>query len=131
MILDTSALMAILRLEPEARLFLETMHDAPVLRLSAGSWLELTAVTTRAAEGDAVADAADLLLARFGVVIEDVTRDIAALTRTAYRTYGRGTKHDAQLNFGDGFAYALAKATGEPLLFKGEDFAQTDVAAAL
>lgn len=131
MILDTSALMAILRLEPDARLFLETMHDAPVLRLSAGSWLELTAVTTRAAEGDAIADAADLLLARFGVVIEDVTRNIAALARTAYRTYGRGTKHDAKLNFGDCFAYALAKATGEPLLFKGEDFAQTDIVAAL
>lgn len=131
MILDTSALIAILRLEAEARSFLEAMRAAPVLRLSAGSWLELTAVTTRAAEGDTIAIAADTLLDRFGVVIEPVTRDMATLARAGYRTFGRGTGHEAKLNFGDCFAYALAKSTGEPLLFKGDDFARTDIAAAL
>lgn len=130
MILDTSALIAILRGETEARVFLEAMRDAPIVRLSAGSWLELTAVTTRAAEGVEIAEAADALIDDFGVVIEAVTRDIAAIARTAYRTYGRGTQHPANLNFGDCFAYALAKATGEPLLFKGDDFARTDIAPA-
>ncbi|TPG55006.1 type II toxin-antitoxin system VapC family toxin [Sphingomonas glacialis] len=130
MIIDTSALIAILRSEIEARTFLEAMRDAPTVRLSAGSWLELTAVTTRAAEGDEIAKAADALIEDFGVVIEAVTREIGAIARTGYRTYGRGTQHPANLNFGDCFAYALAKATGEPLLFKGEDFARTDVVAA-
>ena len=106
------------------------MRDTDVLKLSAGSWLELTAVTTRTAN-DVVANAADDLLTRFGVIIEDVTKPIAEIARAGYRLYGRGTQHPAQLNFGDCFSYALAKVTGEPLLFKGEDFNKTDILTAL
>ncbi|MFC3581788.1 type II toxin-antitoxin system VapC family toxin [Sphingomonas hylomeconis] len=130
MILDTSAVIAILRNEPEARPFVEAMLAAETLWLSAGSWLELTAVTTRAADKH-IGDAADLLLERFGVVIQDVTKEIAVVARDGYRSYGRGTGHAAKLNFGDCFAYALAKVTGEPLLFKGDDFTHTDIVPAL
>lgn len=130
MIVDTSAIIAILRDEPEARSFLEAMAAATSLRMSAGSWLELTVVTTRG--GDAqIGEAADALLARFDVQIDAVTREIAAIANEGYRHYGRGTRHAADLNFGDCFAYALAKATGEPLLFKGNDFARTDIVPAL
>ena len=130
MIVDTSAIIAILRDEPEARSFLEAMATATSLRMSAGSWLELTVVTTRG--GDArIGEAADILLERFDIRIEAVTREIAAIANDGYRKYGRGTRHAADLNFGDCFAYALAKATGEPLLFKGNDFARTDIVPAL
>ena len=130
MIVDTSAIIAILRDEPEARSFLEAMSAASTIRMSAGSWLELTVVTTRS--GDArISEGADALLARFDVVIEDVTREIATIANHGYRKYGRGTRHAADLNFGNCFAYALAKATDEPLLFKGDDFARTDIVPAL
>lgn len=130
MILDTSAIMAILRDEPEARTFLEAMSSAETLRLSAGTWLELTVVTTRAAEKE-IGEAAGTILERFGVVIEGVTKEIAMIANIAYRRYGRGSGHEADLNFGDCFAYALAKASGEPLLFKGQDFSRTDVIPAI
>ena len=130
MIVDTSAIIAILRKEPEARSFLEAMSTAETVRMSAGSWLELSVVATRAADRE-IADAADLLLARFDVAIEDVTKEIASIGAEAYRRYGRGTQHKAGLNFGDCFAYALSKATNEPLLFKGDDFARTDITPAL
>jgi ribonuclease VapC len=130
MILDTSAIMAILRDEPEARTFLEAMSNAETLRLSAGTWLELTVVTTRAAEKE-IGEAAETILERFGVVIEGVTKEIALIANIAYRRYGRGSGHKADLNFGDCFAYALAKASGEPLLFKGQDFSRTDVIPAI
>jgi ribonuclease VapC len=73
----------------------------------------------------------DDLLDELDVVIEPVTEEQARIARTAYRDYGRGSGHPAQLNFGDCFAYALARATGEPLLFKGNDFAHTDITPAL
>lgn len=130
MILDTSAIVAILRAEPEARPFLDKMRTADMLKMSAGSWLELTAVLTRTAD-ESVAAAADALIERFGVSIESVTQEIAVVARTGYRTYGRGTEHPAKLNFGDCFAYAMAKHTGEPLLFKGDDFGHTDIVPAL
>lgn len=130
MIVDTSAIIAILRNEPEARSFLEAMSVAPTISMSAGSWLELTVVTTRG--GDAqIREGAEILLTRFDVVIEAVTKEIATIANDGYRKYGRGTRHAADLNFGDCFAYALAKATGEPLLFKGDDFARTDILSAL
>jgi ribonuclease VapC len=129
-IVDTSAIIAILRNEPEARSFLNAMSAAPIIRMSAGSWLELTVVTTRS--GDVrISEGAEILLARFDIAIEAVTREIATIANDGYRKYGRGTRHAADLNFGDCFAYALAKATGEPLLFKGDDFTRTDIVPAL
>lgn len=129
MIVDTSALMAILIAEPDARHFAEAMARGGPLRMSAGSWIELTAVLVRRFP-DLAANQPERLIEELDIAIVPVTVEQARIGQAAYRTYGRGTQHPANLNFGDCFAYALAKATGEPLLFKGEDFARTDVVAA-
>ena len=122
--------MAILLREPEAAAFTETIVDAPRCALSAGSWIELTAVLTRGHGGRKV-EAAERLIEKAGIVIEPVTVEQAETGRQAYRRYGIGAGHPARLNFGDCFAYALARVSGEPLLFKGADFAQTDIVAAI
>jgi ribonuclease VapC len=127
MILDTSALVAVLYDEPEAARFIQLIRDAEVSRLSVANFLELFMVI----EGQLGSDAsrqADAFLRRAGVVIEPVTIEHGLLARQAFLDFGKG-RHKAGLNFGDCFAYALAKATGEPLLFKGDDFARTDVIA--
>jgi len=129
MIIDTSAIVAILRQEPEARRFAEAIEAAPVRRISATTYVEIGAVIDGAR--DPVASRlVDELLAKAGIIIEPVTAAQARIAREAYRDFGNGSGHAAGLNFGDCFAYALAKATGEPLLFKGDDFSHTDVAAA-
>jgi len=128
MIVDTSAIMAILLDEPERQAFIEKMVDAERCAVSAGSWIELAAVQVR---GNRDYHAAlDQLVERLSLAIEPVSTQQALLGHDAYREYGLGSGHAARLNFGDCFAYALAKATGEPLLFKGDDFAHTDVTAA-
>jgi len=129
MIIDTSALVAILRQEDQARRFAEAIEAASVRRISAATYVEIGAVIDGAR--DPVASRlVDELLATAGIVIEPVSAEQARIARDAYRDFGKGSGHAAGLNFGDCFAYALAKATGEPLLFKGDDFSQTDVAAA-
>ena len=129
MIIDTSAIVAILRQEPEARRFAEAIEAAPVRRISATTYVEIGAVIDGAR--DPVASRlVDELLAKAGIIIEPVTAAQARIAREAYRDFGKGSGHAAGLNFGDCFAYALAKATGEPLLFKGDGFSHTDVAAA-
>ena len=129
MIIDTSAIVAILRQEPEARRFAEAIEAAPVRRISATTYVEIGAVIDGAR--DPVASRlVDELLATAGIIIEPVTAAQARIAREAYRDFGKGSGHAAGLNFGDCFAYALAKATGEPLLFKGDGFSHTDVAAA-
>jgi ribonuclease VapC len=129
-ILDTSALIAILRDEPEAPACAEAIASAIVRRLSAANYVEIGAVIDRA--GDPVASRrVDELLAVSGIEIETVDEPQARIAREAYRDFGKGSGHPAQLNFGDCFAYALAKTRGEPLLFKGEDFGHTDVAPAM
>jgi ribonuclease VapC len=143
MIIDTSALVAILRREPEAQAFVEAIAAAPARRISAGTYLELAIVID--GRGDPGASLLlDELLAELGITIESVTATQAQIARAAYRQYGRGTgggragsggptgtgargAGGARFNFGDCFAYALAKDLGEPLLFKGEDFAATDI----
>ena len=98
-------------------------------RISAATYVEIGAVIDGGR--DPVASRlVDELLATAGIVIEPVTEAQARIAREAYRDFGKGSGHAAGLNFGDCFAYALAKATGEPLLFKGDDFSQTDVAVA-
>ena len=97
--------------------------------MSAGTLIELTAVVVRRAPHLREIEP-ERALADFDIEIEPVTLAQVAIAQGAYRAYGRGTTHAADLNFGDCFAYALAKATGEPLLFKGDDFIHTDVAAA-
>ncbi len=130
MIADTSALVAILRNEPEAAIFAEALWAATTCRLSAATYVELAAVVERRHDPTAASNL-DRLLARIEAVIEPVTVEQAKIAREAYREFGRGSGHPARLNFGDCFAYALAKALNEPLLFKGEDFARTDVARAV
>jgi ribonuclease VapC len=129
-ILDTSAIIAILRAEPEAQACADAIESASVRRLSAASYVEAGAVIDRA--DDPIASRrVDELLATASIGIEPVTAGQARIAREAYRDFGKGSGHPAGLNFGDCFSYALAKATGEPLLFKGDDFQQTDIASAL
>ena len=126
MILDTSAVIALLRNEPEAEEFAGKIEDAGTRRISAVSYVEAAAVIDGA--GDPVASRRlDELLARAGAVIEPVTEEQARVARAAYRDFGKGSGHPARLNFGDCFSYALARVLTEPLLFKGGDFGYTDV----
>lgn len=129
MIVDTSAVMAIVRREEDAALFIAAMSGPDPLTMSAGSWVELAAVATLAGITGTYEDANDVV-AGAQITIAPVTVEQARIAREAYRAFGRGTGHAASLNFGDCFSYALAKATGEPLLFKGTDFAATDIVAA-
>lgn len=130
MILDTSAVIAILRGEPEARLCAKVIAGAESRRISAVNYVEAAVVIDGSRDPVASRRFDDLLrVAR--VTIEPVTEDQARLARDAYRDFGRGSGHPAHLNFGDCFAYALAKATGEPILFKGDDFTRTDLTPAL
>ena len=126
MIVDTSAILAILLEEPEAERFLSALEIAPAPRMSAGARIELESVSTRRFRG-ALDGVIELFLSEFQLLVVPVTGDQALIGRDAYRRYGIGTGHPARLNFGDCFSYALAKAVGEPLLFRGDDFIHTDV----
>jgi ribonuclease VapC len=128
-IVDTSALIAVLRNESEAEAFARLMSESEGARLSAVSYVEAGAVLDRT--GDAVVSRAlDELVDAAAIVIEPVTAEQARLARDAYRDFGRGSGHPAALNFGDCFSYALARDTREPLLFKGDDFPHTDITPA-
>ena len=130
MIIDTSALLAILRDEAEARPCAEAIARADSRRVSAASFLEV-AIVIDAGHDPIASRRLDDLLKLADIAVEPMTVDQARLGREAYRDFGKGSGHPAQLNFGDCFAYALAKASGEPLLYKGADFAQTDVTPAI
>lgn len=127
MIVDTSALLAVLLREEEAARF-ETLIAASLCRMSAANVLEATMVLEGRA-GEAAGRALDAFLASAEVATAPITLEQLEVARDAWRRYGKGN-HPAALNFGDCFAYALASTTGESLLFKGNDFAQTDVEAA-
>lgn len=129
MIVDTSALAAILRDEPDAASYSTALATTPA-RLSAASYLECGIVID--SQRDPIASRGlDELIRAAGITIEPVTEHHAILARRAYQDFGRGSGHPARLNFGDCFTYALAVETGEPLLFKGDDFAATGIAAAI
>jgi len=128
MIVDTSALLAVLLLEPEADRFAQAMQNSKTLRISAASYLEAAIYVDR--NGDEVRRAMlDTFLDRFHFQIEAVTPVQAKMARQAFVLFGKG-RHKAALNFGDCFSYALAKFYREPLLFKGQDFGHTDISAA-
>jgi ribonuclease VapC len=121
MILDSSAVIAILRQEPEAASFAKAIEITISVRMSAVNYVESDIVID--AQKDPVASRRfDDLIHKAGVEIVGVTPEHARLAREAYRGFGRGTGHPAKLNFGDCFAYALAVETGEPLLCKGLEF---------
>ncbi len=130
MILDTSAIVAILKREPEYSDLLVAISEAPVRRLSAASFVEAAAVVD-SLRSPSASRRLDELLEKLGIVIEPVTVSQARIARDAYRDFGKGRGHKAQLNFGDCFAYALARETGEPLLYKGNDFSHTGIRSAL
>jgi ribonuclease VapC len=129
-IVDSSALLAILFAESDAPRFAAAIEAARSRRLSAANWLE-TAIRVDQASSALASAAFDDLVREANLIVEPVSEGQVQLARTAYRVYGKGTGHPAGLNFGDCFAYALAKLTGEPLLFKGADFSRTDVRSAV
>ena len=125
MIIDTSALLAVLYQEEDALYFVEAIAAAPDPQMSAANFLE--AAINIDMFGDAEASRQlDAFIRRAGIEITAVTFDQAQIARQAYLDFGKG-RHPAGLNFGDCFAYALARETGEPLLFKGDDFGKTDI----
>jgi ribonuclease VapC len=125
-IVDTSALIAILRDEATAEACAGAIEAAPVRRISAANYLE-AAVVMDGSRDPVVSRRFDDLVRAAELVIEPVTEVQAKTARAAYRDYGKGSGHPAQLNFGDCFAYALARETGESLLFVGADFSRTDI----
>jgi ribonuclease VapC len=130
MIVDSSALLAILRDEPDAEVFVAAIAKAESRRISAATFLE-TAIVIDGSREPVASRRFDDLVNEAGLAIEPVTEQQARIAREAYRDFGKGSGHPAQLNFGDCFAYALAKATGERLLFKGRDFVHTDIRPAI
>jgi ribonuclease VapC len=129
-IIDTSALIAILRAEDDASDMALAIERAQVRKISAANYLE-TAVVIDASRDPIASRRFDELVDTAELRIEPVTHDQARIARDAYRDFGKGSGHKASLNFGDCFAYALARSTGEPLLFKGNDFGHTDITPAL
>lgn len=122
MILDTSAIIAILQGEPEAAQFAELIESAPRVHISAATALEASIVLGRSRQ-----HLLDAFLTTAGAVVEAVDAEQLAIARGAHSRFGRGSGSPARLNYGDCFSYALAKALDAPLLFTGEDFVHTDV----
>jgi ribonuclease VapC len=125
MVIDTSAVLAILQNEPERRKFNEAIETAESRSMSTASFVESSMILESRYGADGVRDL-DLFISKAQIMYAPVDTEQAQLARDAFRTYGRG-RHPAGLNFGDCFSYALAKALDEPLLFKGEDFSKTDI----
>lgn len=129
MIVDSSAVLAIVLREPDGRRYLDAVLDAVPRRMSVSNWLETTMVVDRRGN-DLAATWFEDFMQNAEIELMPVSISQAAIARRAWRVFGRGS-HPARLNYGDCFAYALAKETREPLLFKGDDFAQTDIEPAL
>ncbi|MBS0276704.1 MAG: type II toxin-antitoxin system VapC family toxin [Proteobacteria bacterium] len=130
MIVDSSAVIAILRLEVDARTLFETIRKAPSVAMSTATFFE-TAIVIDSRRDPAISRELDDFCENIALKFIPVDEKQMRIAREAYRDFGKGSRHKAQLNFGDCFTYALAKATGEPLLYKGRDFVHTDVASAL
>jgi ribonuclease VapC len=128
MVLDTSAIVAILLDEPESAALARRIEDDPIRLVSAVSRVEVTFVI-EGRKGEPGRQRLDRFFRLTGAEVLPLTLDQVELACAAFRRYGKG-QHPAGLNLGDVFAYALAKSTGEPLLFKGDDFARTDIASA-
>jgi len=130
LVIDTSAVIAILRQEAEASTFANAIGESAHRRISAVSFVEAAAVVDSARDPIASRRLDDFMRVA-EIRIEPVTAEQAHLARQAYRDFGKGSGHRARLNFGDCFSYALARLHGEPLLFKGEDFRATDAVGVL
>jgi ribonuclease VapC len=130
MIIDASAIVAILRNEPQAGSCANAIAGTTSRRVSAVNYVE-AAVVIDGSRDPVASRRFDDLFREAQLVVEPVTESQARIAREAYRDFGKGSGHPAGLNFGDCFAYALAKATGEPILSKGDDFRRTDLTSAL
>jgi len=129
-IVDSSAIVAILKQEPDWRIFAASLDASEEIYLSAGTYLEISVVIGRL--NDPVMNRQiDELMEEFSILIEPFTGEQARIARQAYRDFGKGSGHRANLNFGDCFAYALARVKREPLLYKGDDFVHTDLRPAI
>jgi ribonuclease VapC len=128
-VVDSSAIIAVLRQEEDADVYLDAIETAGALRISAANHLE-AAIIIDSARDPVASRRFDQFIAEARIQVQPVTASQARIAREAYRDYGKGSGHKAGLNVGDCFAYALAKETGEPLLFKGDDFGSTDIASA-
>jgi ribonuclease VapC len=128
MILDTSAVLAILFEEPEAPHFAYIIGDAESCTISAATFVEIS-IIVEARKGDAGIRMWELFFREAGIAVEAITEEHARTASRAWSKFGKG-RHSAGLNFGDCFSYALAKIADEPLLFKGDDFARTDITPA-
>ena len=129
MIIDSSAVVAMLRREPEADDFSAAIMTAETRLLSAASYLEV-GIVIDGSRDELASQRVDQLIESLDIKIAPVTESQAKLARAAYRRFGKGSGHPAGLNFGDCLSYALAKESSAPLLFKGADFAATDATAA-
>lgn len=127
MVIDTSALVAMLGDEPEAARMEAAVEADPVRLMATASYVE-TAIVVEARFGEPGGRELDLWLHRANVDLVAVSAEQADAARVAYRRYGKG-RHRAALNFGDCFGYALARISGQPLLYKGDDFGHTDIPA--
>lgn len=121
MIVDTSAIVAIVSGESGAQVLKEALERSPNSRMSAPNYVELCAIMQRRDRPE-ISRLVDRLLDDYGIQVEAVDADQARVAAQAYRDYGRGSGHPARLNLGDTYSYALAQVTGEPLLFRGDDF---------
>jgi ribonuclease VapC len=130
MIVDTSAVIAILRDEPDADSFADAIEGAGIRRISAVNYVEAAAVIEGSRDPVAIRKFDDFLR-EAAFKVEPVSLEQARIAREAYRDFGKGTGHPAKLNFGDCFSYALAKVMNEPILFKGQDFTHTDLTSVL
>jgi ribonuclease VapC len=129
-IVDSSALVTVVREEPGFSTYLDRLLASPDNRLSAANFIEAAIVIDRQ-PNPRLARKLDELILQLDIAIEPVTAHQANIAREAYRRFGKGSGHPARLNFGDCFAYALAKERDEPLLFIGDDFIHTDIRPAL
>ena len=126
MIVDTSAIVAIIRGEPEAAIYARLIGEADVARISAATYVEL-GIVIDGRHDPLLSSALDRFVVDAGLRVEPLTPEQARIARDAYRRFGRTSGSRARLNMGDCFAYALARDLGEPLLFKGNDFKETDI----
>jgi ribonuclease VapC len=130
MIVDSSALVAILKREPEHTEFSKLLEATKDVKVSAATYFE-TSILIDGQRQPSASQLLDVLIEKSRIVIEPVTETQARIARQAYRDYGKGSGHPANLNFGDCFGYALAREKREPILFKGDDFVHTDLRAAV
>ena len=129
MIVDSSAIVAILRGEPEAASCSLALETASICRISAVNFVEASIVVDSNRD-PVLSRRFDEMVSRTEIMVETVTLTQARIARQAYRDFGKGSGHPARLNFGDCFSYALAKEFDEPLLYIGSDFSETDISPA-